>query len=79
MQSEVYSEYFNVCNVCTLQCAVLSVQLLVCTVVISMQCAIVHLCNCAQSVRKMRGLQYIGAGLQYIGAPKFYFQDSGKE
>ena len=31
------------------------------------------------SVRNMRGLQYIGAGLQYIGAPKFYFQDSGKE
>ena len=25
------------------------------------------------------GLQYIGAGLQYIGAPKFYFQDSGKD
>ena len=33
----------------------------------------------ALSVRKMRGLQYIGAGLQYIGAPKFYFQDSGRE
>ena len=33
----------------------------------------------SQAVRKMRGLQYIGAGLQYIGAPKFYFQDSGKE
>ena len=31
------------------------------------------------AVRKMRGLQYIGAGLQYIGAPKFYIQDSGKE
>ena len=32
-----------------------------------------------QSVRKMRGLQYIGAGLQYIGAPEFYFQNSGKD
>ena len=31
------------------------------------------------TVRKMRGLQYIGARLQYIGAPKFYIQDSGKE
>ena len=31
------------------------------------------------SVRELRGLQYIGAGLQYIGAPKFYFQDSGKD
>ena len=31
------------------------------------------------TVRNMRGLQYIGAGLQYIGAPKFHFQDSGKE
>ena len=31
------------------------------------------------TVRKMRGLQYIGAGLQCIGAPKFNFQDSGKE
>ena len=31
------------------------------------------------SVRKMRGLQYIGAGLQYIGAPEFYFQNSGKD
>ena len=30
-------------------------------------------------VRKMRGLQYIGARLQYIEAPKFYFQESGKE
>ena len=31
------------------------------------------------SVRKMRGLQYIGAGLQYIGAPEFYFQNSGTD
>ena len=31
------------------------------------------------TVRELRGLQYIGAGLQYIGAPKFYFQDSGKD
>ena len=31
------------------------------------------------TVRDLRGLRYIGAGLQYIGAPKFYFQDSGKE
>ena len=31
------------------------------------------------AVRKIRGLQYIGAGPQYNGAPKFYFQYSGKE